>query len=76
VRTTHLLTMEGLEANWHRDLRRRYGWLLFGSSLTLFWGLTAVAVGFVWWRRRARDRSRKAALDEGWEVPAPESSNA
>ena len=76
VRTTHLLTMEGLEANWHRDLRRRYGWLLFGSSLTVFWGLTALAVGVVWWRRRRRDRVRRAALDEGWEVPPPESSNA
>lgn len=76
VRTTHLLTMEGLEASWHRDLRRRYGWLLFGSSLTLFWGLTAIAVGFVWWRRRRRDRWRKAALDEGWDIPSAESSNA
>ena len=76
VRATHLVTLETLEAGWHRDLRRRYGWLLFGSSLTLFWGLTAVVVGVVWWRRRRRDRVRKAALDEGWELPSAESPNA
>jgi len=68
--------VDELEAAWHRDLRRRYGWLLLGSSLSLFWGITAVAVGFVWWRRRRRDRVRRAALDEGWEVTAPDGPNA
>jgi len=76
VRATHLVTLDGLEAGWHRDLRRRYGWLLFGSSLTLFWGLTALVVGVVWWQRRRRDRTRRAALDEGWEVPSTEAPNA
>lgn len=76
VRATHLVTLEALEAGWHRDLRRRYGWLLLGSSVTLFWGVTAVVVGIVWWRRRGRDRVRRAALDEGWDVAPPESSNA
>lgn len=72
LRATHALTVDGLEERWHRDLRRRYGWLLLGSSVTLFWGATAVAVGIVWWRRRRRDRVRREALDEGWELPAPE----
>lgn len=68
VRAAHLMTVADLEAAWHRDLRRRYGWLLLGTSVTLFWGVTAVAVGIVWWRRRRRDRERRASLDEGWDV--------
>jgi hypothetical protein len=76
VRAAHVLSAESLEAGWHRDLRRRYGWLLLGSSVTLFWGVTALLVGFVWWRRRRRDRARRAALDEGWEIASPESPNA
>jgi hypothetical protein len=76
LRAAHVLSLEGLEAQWHRDLRRRYGWLLLGSSVTLFWGVTAVVVGIVWWRRRGRDRIRREALDDGWEVPPPESPNA
>jgi hypothetical protein len=72
LRAAHALTVDGLEEQWHRDLRRRYGWLLLGSSVTLFWGVTAVIVGIVWWRRRRRDRVRRAALDEGWEIAAPE----
>jgi len=71
-RRTHLLTLSHVEALWQRDVRRRYGWLLLTSSLTLFWGLTAVLVGLVWWRRRRRDRVRKAALDVGWELPSDE----
>jgi hypothetical protein len=40
----------------------------------MFWGITGLAVGIVWWRRRRRDRVRRAALDVGWEVP-PEPEN-
>jgi hypothetical protein len=76
VRTAHLMSVDELEAAWHRSLRRRYGWLLLTSSVSLFWGVTALAVGFVWWRRRRRDRVRREALDEGWEVPAPDGPNA
>jgi len=76
VRAAHLMSVEELEAAWHRDLRRRYGWLLLGSSLSLFWGVTAVVVGFVWWRRRRHDRVRREALDDGWELPAPDGPNA
>jgi hypothetical protein len=72
VRAVHLTSVEEAEAGWHRDLRRRYGWLLLGTSVTLFWGATAIVVGVVWWRRRRRDRDRRAALDAGWEEPPPE----
>jgi hypothetical protein len=76
VRAAHRMAVEELEAAWHRDLRRRYGWLLLTSSMSLFWGGTALVVGYVWWRRRRRDRARREALDEGWEVPAPDAPNA
>jgi hypothetical protein len=76
VRATHALSVEALEEQWHRDLRHRYGWLLLASSVTLFWGMTAVVVGIVWWRRRRRDRMRREALDEGWEIPPLEPPNA
>lgn len=76
VRAAHLMSLEELEAAWHKDLRRRYGWLLLTSSLSLFWGITALVVGVVWWRRRRRDRVRREALDEGWDVPAPDAPNA
>lgn len=69
VRRTHLLTLEQLEQAWRADVARRYGWLRVVTSLGLFWAATAVAVGLIWWRRRGRDRVRRAALDEGWEVP-------
>jgi hypothetical protein len=65
VRETHLIAAETLEAEWQRDLRRRYGWLLLATSFTVFWGVTGVVV---WWRRRGRDRIRRAALDDGWIV--------
>jgi hypothetical protein len=70
IRQTHQVSQDVLETAWQRDLRRRYGWLLLLTSLTVFWGMTGLVVGIVWWRRRRRDRVRRAALDTGWEVPA------
>jgi hypothetical protein len=69
VRRTHQVSLDGLEAAWQRDLRRRYGWLLLLTSFTMFWSVVGLTVGIVWWRRRRRDRVRRAALDVGWEVP-------
>jgi hypothetical protein len=74
VRQTHQVSLEVLEASWQQDLRRRYGWLLLLTSFTMFWGITGIMVGIVWWRRRRRDRARRAALDLGWEIP-PEPEN-
>jgi hypothetical protein len=72
VRRTHQMSLDQLEAAWQRDLRRRYGWLLLLTSFSVFWSAVGLVVGVVWWRRRRRDRVRRAALDHGWEVP-PES---
>jgi hypothetical protein len=68
------LTLSQFERSWQRSVRRRYSfatWLLAGGG----WGAIAlVAWALVRFRRRA-DRGRRAALDEGWELP-PESTTA
>ena len=76
VRRTHQVSLEGLETRWRRDLRRRYGWVLVLTSFSAFWGLTGLAVGVIWWRRRRRDRVRRDALDLGWEVPPDDGGGA
>jgi hypothetical protein len=76
VRRTHQVSLEGLETAWRRELRRRYGWLLLLTSFTAFWCFIALTVGVVWWRRRRRDRVRRAALDVGWEVPSEPDQSA
>ena len=72
LRLTHQITLGQFETMWRRDLRRRYGWVLFFGSLTVFWTiLAAVLLGLWVWRRR-RDRARRAALDDGWIVASDE----
>ena len=60
--------LSAFERSWHRDVRRRYGWLVWFLAAG-FWllmaGLVATAVAL----RRRRDRPRRAALNEGWTVP-------
>jgi hypothetical protein len=75
LRVAYATNQAGLEDLWHRDLRRRYGWLTLVASLGLFWIAVAggLAVATVW--RRRRDRARRLALDEGWIVPPPEEEN-
>ncbi len=70
LRTTHQLTLGQFEERWHRELRGRYGWMLILGSLTVFWALAALVLVSLWSRRRGRDEARRAALDEGWELPA------
>ncbi len=69
LREVHLLSLDQFELLWRRDLKRRYGWLLLLSSLTVFWGLAAALLIALWSLRRRRDRARREALDEGWVIP-------
>lgn len=65
------LTLDGFERAWHRDLRNRFGlvvWLVAGGGWALL-GLVVIGLGAV---RRRRDRPRRAALDEGWVIPEEE----
>lgn len=70
------------ELEWQKDVRRRYGllvWMMAGG----IWLVLAVAVVIAVWYRRRRDRPRRAALDQGWvveedaeEAPPPLDPNA
>jgi hypothetical protein len=65
------LTVTDFEEVWQQHLRRRYGlftWLVAGGM----WVVLAFSLaGLLWYRRRA-DRPRRAALDQGWELPPPD----
>jgi hypothetical protein len=66
LRVTHNVTFGQFEVLWQKDLRKRYGWVLFFSSLTVFWTILAAVLLSLWGWRRRRDRARRAALDQGW----------
>jgi hypothetical protein len=68
------LTMSQFERGWQRRVRQRYSfatWLLAGGG----WGVVAFSAWVLVRLRRRADRVRRAALDEGWELP-PESTAA
>lgn len=68
VQATTGLSLTQFDGEWRRALRRRYSlgnWLLAGGG----WGLLSLVVWALLRRRRAMDRPRRAALDQGWEVP-------
>lgn len=71
VQATTGLTLSQFEREWQRTLRNRYSlvtWLLAGGG----WAVLALSLwGLLRWRRRV-DTVRRAALDQGWEIP-PES---
>jgi hypothetical protein len=55
------MTMAQLEAEWRKDVRKRYGWLSIATNVGLIWGV-ALVVGFAAIiPRRIRNRRR---LDE------------
>lgn len=73
VRATTGLTMAQFDTEWRRTIRRRYSlatWLLAGGG----WGVLAFSMWALVRVRRRADLPRRAALDEGWELP-PESTD-
>lgn len=68
VLATTGLTMSQYDTEWRRTIRRRYSlatWLLAGGG----WGLLAFSMWALMRIRRRADMPRRAALDEGWEIP-------
>jgi hypothetical protein len=62
------LTVSRFERLWQRRVRQRYSiatWLLAGGG----WGALALALWVMVRLRRKADQGRRAALDEGWELP-------
>jgi peptidase MA superfamily protein len=72
VHATTGLTLGGFEREWRQTLRRRYSlatWLLAGGG----WAVLSLILWALLRQRRKADRARRAALDQGWEIP-PESA--
>ncbi len=68
VLATTGLTMSQFETQWRLTIRRRYSlatWLLAGGG----WGVLAFSMWALVRIRRRADRPRRAALDEGWDIP-------
>ncbi len=68
LRATYHVTEGDFEIRWQRDVASRYGWLGWASAAGVFWAVTGLALGWLVWLRRRRDRIRKAQLDDGWTV--------
>ena len=67
LRTTGL-TVAQFDTEWRRTLRQRYSlatWLVAGGG----WGIIFLISWLLVRRRRQADLVRRAALDEGWEIP-------
>lgn len=72
VQATTGLTLGQFDREWRRTLRQRYSlatWLLAGGG----WTVLALSLWALLQHRRRADRVRRAALDQGWELP-PEST--
>jgi len=64
-------TVGRFEVEWQKDVRKRYGLLVWTMAGGL-WLVVAVGVLLAGWLRRRRDRPRRAALDVGWVVEPEE----
>ncbi len=68
IRRTYAISLDQFEDLWRKQLKKRYGWVMFISSFSIFWSIVAGLTLALWARRRRRDRVRRAALDFGWHV--------
>jgi hypothetical protein len=69
------LSVDRFEEEWQHSLRHQYSfltWLVAGGM----WALIAFSLAGLFWYRRQRDRPRRAALDQGWVIPADTASSA
>ena len=67
VLATTGLTEERFSDAWHRDVRRRFNWLVWfitGGA----WLVIALLLGWAAAWRRHRDAPRRAALNQGWVI--------
>ena len=75
VQRTTGLTLGQFDVEWRRSLRQRYNlanWILAGGG----WGVLTLVLWFLLRRRRAADLPRRAALDEGWEIPPEDAATS
>jgi peptidase MA superfamily protein len=75
VQRTTGLNLGQFDVEWRRSLRQRYSlanWILAGGG----WGVLTLVLWFLLRRRRAADLPRRAALDEGWEIPPEDAATS
>lgn len=73
MRDTYLVSLDQFEELWRRDMKKRYGWLSYLTSFTVFWLVAGAVLSVLWIQRRQRDLARKKELDRDWEVPQNDS---
>ncbi|MBA2627830.1 MAG: hypothetical protein H0U85_07440, partial [Gemmatimonadales bacterium] len=69
ITATTGLTPGQFSIDWMATVRRRYGFITWAAAGGI-WGLIATLVLALGGARRRADASRRAALDDGWEMPA------
>ncbi len=75
VQRTTGLNLAQFDVEWRRSLRQRYSlanWILAGGG----WGVLTLVLWILLRRRRAADLPRRAALDEGWEIPPEDAATS
>lgn len=75
VQRTTGLNLAQFDVEWRRNLRHRYSlanWILAGGG----WGVLTLVLWILLRRRRAADLPRRAALDEGWEIPPEDAATS
>lgn len=71
LRSVYQLTLPQFEREWRAMVRRRYGWLLAFSQMTVFWAGFAILIVLLSSLRRKRNRERLAELRrEEYMLPA------
>lgn len=79
LRRVYGVTMGQFEAEWVKLVRRRYGWLLALSQVTVFWGLLTVLLLVLSWPRFRRKQAQMERLEwedrifpppPGWDAPS------
>src|SRR5690606_431965 len=64
LRSVYGLSMGQLERHWSRDVRKRYGWLVFLAQTTVIWAIVAALVIALSAARLRRNRQRMERLRE------------
>ena len=59
--------LDRFDTVWRRSVKRRYGWLTWLAAGGM-WLVLGIIVIIAHWYRRRRDRPRRVALDQGWDV--------
>lgn len=59
---TYGLSLDQLETHWRKDVKRRYGWLVFVTQTSVAFIFLTVAVMVLYFIRRRRDRRRLEQL--------------